>query len=71
MRIGGLPTVKVSAYCSHADFGEGVAVVGGASGLGEATARHLSREGSTVVVADRDEKRGSIVAEEIGGTSCL
>jgi NAD(P)-dependent dehydrogenase (short-subunit alcohol dehydrogenase family) len=42
-------------------------VVGGASGLGEATARHLSREGSTVVVADRDEKRGSIVAEEIGG----
>jgi NAD(P)-dependent dehydrogenase (short-subunit alcohol dehydrogenase family) len=42
-------------------------VVGGASGLGEATAHHLAGEGATVVVADRDDKRGATVAEEIGG----
>jgi 3-hydroxyacyl-CoA dehydrogenase / 3-hydroxy-2-methylbutyryl-CoA dehydrogenase len=45
-----------------------VLVVGGASGLGEATARHLAAEGAAVTVADRDEKRGSFVADEISGS---
>jgi NAD(P)-dependent dehydrogenase (short-subunit alcohol dehydrogenase family) len=42
-------------------------VTGGASGLGEATARLLSRRGVHVVVVDRDEDRGPKVAAEIGG----
>jgi len=43
-------------------------VTGGASGLGEGTARMLAREGGTVVVADLQEERGRSVASEIGGT---
>jgi NAD(P)-dependent dehydrogenase (short-subunit alcohol dehydrogenase family) len=42
-------------------------VTGGASGLGEGTARMLAREGGTVVVADLQEERGHTVAEEIRG----
>jgi NAD(P)-dependent dehydrogenase (short-subunit alcohol dehydrogenase family) len=43
-------------------------VSGGASGLGEATARRLAAAGSFVVVADLNEERGKAVADEIGGT---
>jgi NAD(P)-dependent dehydrogenase (short-subunit alcohol dehydrogenase family) len=42
-------------------------VTGGASGLGEATARLLSGRGVHVVLLDRDEERGPKVAAEIGG----
>jgi NAD(P)-dependent dehydrogenase (short-subunit alcohol dehydrogenase family) len=42
-------------------------VTGGASGLGEATARRLTRAGARVLVVDRDEARGRTVAESIGG----
>lgn len=42
-------------------------VTGGASGLGEGTARMLAREGGTVVVADLQDDKGRAVAEEIGG----
>jgi NAD(P)-dependent dehydrogenase (short-subunit alcohol dehydrogenase family) len=42
-------------------------VAGGASGLGEATARLLAERGATVVVADRDATRGEKVAAEVGG----
>jgi NAD(P)-dependent dehydrogenase (short-subunit alcohol dehydrogenase family) len=42
-------------------------VSGGASGLGEATARELAAAGSFVVVADLSEERGKAVAAEIGG----
>src|SRR5687767_7722545 len=42
-----------------------VAIVsGGASGLGEATARRLAAGGARVVIADRDEKRGEALASE-------
>ncbi len=41
-------------------------VTGGASGLGEATARHLHARGATVVLFDRDEARGSVIAAELG-----
>jgi NAD(P)-dependent dehydrogenase (short-subunit alcohol dehydrogenase family) len=44
-------------------------VTGGASGLGEATSRLLSDRGARVVILDRDEDRGSRIAEELGGTS--
>ena len=42
-------------------------VTGGASGLGEGTARHLAALGGTVVVADMQHERGQQVAQEIGG----
>jgi NAD(P)-dependent dehydrogenase (short-subunit alcohol dehydrogenase family) len=42
-------------------------VSGGASGLGEATARNLAAAGALVVVADLNEERGKAVAGEIGG----
>ena len=41
-------------------------VTGGASGIGEATARQLAEAGSKVVIADLNEVRGQKVAEEIG-----
>ena len=42
-------------------------VTGGASGLGEATARALAARGVKVVVADLNDERGTQVANEIGG----
>lgn len=41
-------------------------VTGGASGLGEATARHLRAGGAQVTIFDRDAERGQSVAAEIG-----
>lgn len=41
-------------------------ITGGASGLGEATARKLCNAGASVVIFDRDEARGTQVAGEIG-----
>ncbi len=42
-------------------------VTGGASGLGEGTARALAALGGTVVIADMQEDKGQAVAHEIGG----
>jgi NAD(P)-dependent dehydrogenase (short-subunit alcohol dehydrogenase family) len=44
-------------------------VTGGASGLGEATARELARLGAKVAVLDRNLERAQQVAAEIGGTA--
>lgn len=43
-------------------------ITGGASGLGEATARHFASLGAYVTLLDRDADRGPTVAEDIGGT---
>ena len=43
-------------------------ITGGASGLGEATARHFAANGAKVALFDLNEKRGQAVAEELGGT---
>lgn len=43
-------------------------VTGGASGLGEATARHLASFGVRVGVLDLNAERGKSVAADIGGT---
>jgi NAD(P)-dependent dehydrogenase (short-subunit alcohol dehydrogenase family) len=43
-------------------------VTGGASGLGEGTARMLAAHGAHVVVADLQVERGEAVAKEISGT---
>ena len=42
-------------------------VTGGASGLGEGTARMLAANGGKVVIADMNTERGESVANEIGG----
>ena len=47
--------------------GTAAIISGGASGLGEATARALAAAGSTVVIADLNVDRGEAVAAEIGG----
>jgi len=47
--------------------GTSAIVTGGASGLGEATARVLAAAGAYVVVADLNEEAGKQVAAEIGG----
>jgi len=41
-------------------------ITGGASGLGEATARHLHGRGATVVIFDRDAERGASIVAELG-----
>ena len=45
-------------------------VTGGASGLGEATARRLAAEGVKVALFDLNAERGERVAAEIGGVFC-
>jgi NAD(P)-dependent dehydrogenase (short-subunit alcohol dehydrogenase family) len=42
-------------------------VTGGASGLGEGTARRLAAAGAKVLVADMQAEKGEAVAKEIGG----
>jgi 3-hydroxyacyl-CoA dehydrogenase / 3-hydroxy-2-methylbutyryl-CoA dehydrogenase len=46
--------------------GASALVAGGASGLGEATARRLHDEGATVVIADLNAERGEALAAELG-----
>jgi len=43
-------------------------VTGGASGLGEASARQLAARGAKVVILDLQDDKGKAVAESIGGT---
>ena len=45
-------------------------VTGGASGLGEATARALAAQGVKVALFDMNAEKGEQVAAEIGGTFC-
>lgn len=45
-------------------------VTGGASGLGEATARMLASAGVKVAIFDMNAERGAAVAEEIGALFC-
>jgi NAD(P)-dependent dehydrogenase (short-subunit alcohol dehydrogenase family) len=47
--------------------GTAAIVSGGASGLGEATARALAAAGSRVIVADLNEQLGKAVADSVGG----
>ena len=47
--------------------GTSAIVTGGASGLGEATARVLAGRGAHVVIADLQEDKGTVLTKEIGG----
>ncbi len=49
--------------------GSSAIITGGASGLGEATARKLATEGVRVTVFDRNGDRAKEVVDEIGGTA--
>ena len=48
--------------------GASAIVMGGASGLGEATARALAERGARVTVADLNEEKGNALAGDIGAT---
>jgi NAD(P)-dependent dehydrogenase (short-subunit alcohol dehydrogenase family) len=50
--------------------GQTALVTGGASGLGEATARELARRGAKVAVLDRNAEGARKVAASIGGVGC-
>jgi NAD(P)-dependent dehydrogenase (short-subunit alcohol dehydrogenase family) len=47
--------------------GTSAIVTGGASGLGEATARLLTERGALVVVLDMNDAAGAVLAKELGG----
>jgi NAD(P)-dependent dehydrogenase (short-subunit alcohol dehydrogenase family) len=51
--------------------GQAAIVTGGASGLGEATARELARLGAKVTVLDINAALAEKVAAEIGGVACV
>jgi 3-oxoacyl-[acyl-carrier protein] reductase len=44
-------------------------ITGAAQGIGEAYARRFAREGATVVVADVNAEKGTVVARAIGGAA--
>jgi NAD(P)-dependent dehydrogenase (short-subunit alcohol dehydrogenase family) len=50
--------------------GQSAIVTGGASGLGEATARELARLGAKVAIIDMNASLGVKVAADIGGVFC-
>ena len=52
------------------DSGISAVVTGGASGLGEATARALAADGVKVAIFDMNEEKGEAVAKELGGVFC-
>src|SRR5579859_6906266 len=45
-------------------------ITGGASGLGEATARLLAAQGVKVALFDLNESKGTAIAKELGGVFC-
>ena len=51
--------------------GQAALVTGGASGLGEATARALARQGARVAILDVNAALAEQVAADIGGIACV
>ena len=47
--------------------GSSSVITGGASGIGEASARQIAAAGARVVIADLNEEKGQAVASELGG----
>ena len=57
-RAGRVPRMEIE--------GSGALIAGGASGLGEATARGCTRRGAGCVIADLNAERGQALAAELG-----
>ena len=51
--------------------GKTVLIAGGASGLGEATARRLHQAGASVVIFDLNGERGELLVEELGAARSI
>jgi len=51
--------------------GRAALVTGGASGIGEATARALTAAGASAIIADIDRPRAEALASELAGSSAL
>ncbi len=51
--------------------GAGALVAGGASGLGEATARALANGGASVTIADLNSEKGAALATELGSSAAF
>src|SRR5688572_19744189 len=67
----GWPIIAVHVRSPGAEMdiqGKVFIVTGGASGLGEGTARMLAANGAHVVVADLQAERGQALADDIGGS---
>src|SRR5688572_15771172 len=67
----GWPIIAVHVRSPGAEMdiqGKVFIVTGGASGLGEGTARMLAAAGGKVVIADMQVDKGEAVAKEIGAT---
>ena len=47
--------------------GASAVITGGASGIGEASARKLAELGARCVIVDLQEEKGEAVAKELGG----
>ena len=47
--------------------GASVVITGGASGIGEASARNLAGLGARCVIVDLQDEKGEAVAKELGG----
>src|SRR3954464_3617566 len=63
----GRDTRRASIGCRAMDIERsGALVAGGASGLGEATARRLHERGAVVTIADVNAEKGRALADELG-----
>ena len=65
------PRLTLMAGVHGGEYSSIAAVItGGASGLGEATARALAKHGVKVALFDLQKDKGEKVASEIGGVFC-
>ncbi|KAL3519798.1 hypothetical protein ACH5RR_017947 [Cinchona calisaya] len=59
-----------SSLCTKKLEGKIAIITGGASGIGEATARLFANRGAKVVIADVQDEKGQKLAESIGSNIC-
>jgi len=62
--------IKIGMNAMKLDNSIAAVVTGGASGLGEGTARAIAATGAKVALFDMNEEKGEAIAAEIGGVFC-